>query len=98
MSNKEKQGQQVVRKKSSNTELKWGEEKKNNNESPCEERVDKISVFEPICGPAPQLSLPYWSYNLDTAIKGNLEGPEYTVKDLVEGYLDDNGHPTGNER
>ena len=55
-------------------------------------------MFEPICGPAPQLGLPYWSYNLDTIIKDYLEGTEYTVRDLVEGYVDDNEHPTGKQR
>ena len=55
-------------------------------------------MLGPICGPAPQLGLPYWLYNLDTIIKGYIEETEYTVRDLVEGYIDDNGHPTGKKK
>ena len=52
------------------------------------------SVYESI---AP-LGLPYWEYNLVTVIHDYLEGTSYTVRDLVEGYVDENGHPTGKKR
>lgn len=54
--------------------------------------------FESIAGPCPELGLPYWDYDLDTVIHDHLEGTKYTVRDRVEGYVDENGHPTGKKR
>ena len=62
--------------------------KKNNKKS-----KDNLSVFKSIAGLCPKLGLPYQDYNLDTVTHNNLEGTTYTVRDLVEGKVDDNhGH------
>ena len=55
-------------------------------------------VFESIANPCPELGLPYWDYDLDTVIHDHLEGTKYTVRNRVEGYVDENGHPTGKKR
>ena len=62
------------------------------------ESDNESSVFEPTCGPAPFLGLPYGDYNLNTVIHDNLEGTSYNIHNLVEGYVDKNDCPTGKER
>ena len=74
------------------------EENKTIKKTKKTESKDECSVFDPICGPASSLSLPYWDYNLNMVIHNNLEETSYTVCDLVKGYVDKNGHPTGKER
>ena len=44
-------------------------------------------------GLMPELVLPRWSYTMDTVMKENLEGTEYTDHDFVESKVDDNDHP-----
>ena len=61
-------------------------------------RRRKHSAYESIAGPAPSLGLLYWDYNLDTVINDYLDGTSYTICNLVEGYVDENGHPTGKKR
>ena len=84
----------VVTKPVSKNEEKQDSKKTTNNK----ERDNESSVFEPICVPAPSLGLPYWDCNLNTVIHDNLEGMIYTVRDFVEGYVDENSHPTRKEK
>ena len=71
------------------------DERKHNN---CAERDMEESEriydddFYPNLGPMPELGIPHWCYTMDTVIKDIIEGTEYTVRDVVEGKVDDNGH------
>ena len=40
----------------------------------------------------------FFEYHHDTVIHDLPEGTSYTVRDLVEGYVDESGHPTGKKR
>ena len=46
----------------------------------------------PDLGPMPSLGIPHWCYTMDTVITDHLEGTKYSVRDYVEGRVDDNGH------
>ena len=63
-------------------------DKKDNNK-----REDDDSVFSNIAGPAPHLGLPHWEYYLNTVITDLTEGTKYSVREYVEGHVDENGHP-----
>ena len=64
-----------------NRKTSSGEPKPKRNDE--NEKTDEGSndVFESIAGPFSELGLPYWDYDLDTAIHDHLEGTTYKVRE-----------------
>ena len=46
----------------------------------------------PDLGPMPSLGIPHWCYTMDTVITDLLSDTKYTVRDYVEGRVDEDGH------
>ena len=75
-------------------------ERDTNGEEQSGEKDGSVSVSQrrymadgyPDLGPMPSLGIPHWCYTMDTVITDHLEGTKYSVRDYVEGRVDNNGH------